>query len=69
MLLTGTGNDGHTGLFEMRGTIAVTFAQDEAPCAMFGMPRKARTGRKHLVSGLAPSRTCKWLKRLLTSIA
>jgi two-component system chemotaxis response regulator CheB len=41
VILTGMGNDGVTGLWEMRSAGAVTFAQDEASCAVFGMPREA----------------------------
>jgi two-component system chemotaxis response regulator CheB len=41
VILTGMGNDGSTGLLEMRNAGAVTFAQDEASCAVFGMPREA----------------------------
>ena len=41
VILTGMGNDGATGLLEMREAGAVTFAQDEASCAVFGMPREA----------------------------
>lgn len=41
VILTGMGNDGATGLLEMRNAGAMTFAQDEASCAVFGMPREA----------------------------
>jgi two-component system, chemotaxis family, protein-glutamate methylesterase/glutaminase len=41
VILTGMGNDGATGLLEMRTAGAVTFAQDEASSAVFGMPREA----------------------------
>ena len=41
VILTGMGNDGSTGLLEMRTAGAITFAQDEASCAVFGMPREA----------------------------
>ena len=41
VILTGMGSDGSTGLLEMRHAGAVTFAQDEASCAVFGMPREA----------------------------
>jgi two-component system chemotaxis response regulator CheB len=35
------GDDGATGLHEMRTAGAATIAQDEATCAVFGMPREA----------------------------
>jgi two-component system chemotaxis response regulator CheB len=41
VILTGMGNDGAAGLLEMRTAGAVTIAQDEASCAVFGMPREA----------------------------
>jgi len=40
-LLTGMGRDGAEGLLLMRGRGAVTFAQDEASCVVYGMPREA----------------------------
>jgi two-component system chemotaxis response regulator CheB len=40
-LLTGMGDDGAAGLLEMRQMGAVTIAQDEATCVVFGMPREA----------------------------
>ncbi|GAA0444528.1 chemotaxis-specific protein-glutamate methyltransferase CheB [Actinoplanes campanulatus] len=40
-LLTGMGRDGAAGLLRMRGRGAVTFAQDEGSCAVYGMPREA----------------------------
>ena len=40
-ILTGMGQDGADGLLEMRRQGARTFAQDEASCAVFGMPRAA----------------------------
>ncbi|MGX6606330.1 chemotaxis-specific protein-glutamate methyltransferase CheB [Micromonosporaceae bacterium Da 78-11] len=40
-LLTGMGRDGAEGLLQMRGRGAVTFAQDEASCVVYGMPREA----------------------------
>ena len=41
VLLTGMGDDGAVGLAEMRRRGARTIAQDEATCAVFGMPRAA----------------------------
>jgi two-component system chemotaxis response regulator CheB len=40
-LLTGMGRDGAHGLLRMRGQGAATFAQDEASCVVYGMPREA----------------------------
>jgi two-component system chemotaxis response regulator CheB len=40
-LLTGMGRDGADGLLAMRMRGAVTFAQDEATCVVYGMPREA----------------------------
>jgi two-component system chemotaxis response regulator CheB len=41
VLLTGMGDDGVDGLLAMRRGGACTLAQDEASCAVFGMPRAA----------------------------
>ena len=41
VLLTGMGKDGAQGLLAMKQAGAVTFAQDEASCVVFGMPREA----------------------------
>ncbi len=41
VILTGMGGDGARGLLEMRQAGAETFAQDEATCVVFGMPRVA----------------------------
>lgn len=40
-LLTGMGRDGADGLLRLRENGAVTFAQDEASCVVYGMPRAA----------------------------
>ena len=41
VLLTGMGRDGAAGLLEMRTRGALTFGQDEATCAVYGMPAAA----------------------------
>jgi two-component system, chemotaxis family, protein-glutamate methylesterase/glutaminase len=41
VILTGMGRDGAAGLLDMRRAGAHTFAQDEASCIVFGMPREA----------------------------
>ncbi len=41
VILTGMGRDGAAGLLEMKRAGARTFAQDEASCVVFGMPKEA----------------------------
>jgi two-component system, chemotaxis family, protein-glutamate methylesterase/glutaminase len=41
ILMTGMGDDGADGLLEMKQADALTIAQDEASCVIFGMPREA----------------------------
>ncbi|CAN5249249.1 chemotaxis-specific protein-glutamate methyltransferase CheB [soil metagenome] len=41
VLLTGMGRDGAAGLLAMRGRGALTLGQDEATCAVYGMPAAA----------------------------
>jgi two-component system chemotaxis response regulator CheB len=41
VILTGMGDDGADGLGELREAGAVTLAQDEASCVVFGMPKEA----------------------------
>jgi two-component system chemotaxis response regulator CheB len=41
ILMTGMGDDGASGLLEMRNAGAATIAQDEATCVVFGMPKEA----------------------------
>lgn len=40
-ILTGMGADGAAGLLELRKAGAITLAQDEASCVVYGMPREA----------------------------
>ena len=41
VILTGMGKDGAEGMLEMKNAGAHNFAQDEATCVVFGMPREA----------------------------
>ncbi len=41
VILTGMGKDGAAGMVEMKNAGAYNFAQDEATCVVFGMPREA----------------------------
>ena len=41
VIMTGMGDDGAVGLLEMRDAGALTIAQNEATCTVFGMPREA----------------------------
>jgi two-component system chemotaxis response regulator CheB len=41
VILTGMGDDGACGMMEMKQAGAVTIAQDEASCVVFGMPKEA----------------------------
>jgi two-component system chemotaxis response regulator CheB len=53
VLLTGMGNDGAKGMKQLREKGAFTIAQDEASCAIFGMPREAiKLGGVDQVAGL-----------------
>lgn len=40
-ILTGMGDDGARGLKAMRDAGAITYAQDEASCIVYGMPKEA----------------------------
>ena len=39
--MTGMGDDGARGMFEMKEAGAYNFAQDEESCVVFGMPKEA----------------------------
>jgi two-component system, chemotaxis family, protein-glutamate methylesterase/glutaminase len=41
VIMTGMGNDGAQGLLEMHNRGALTIAQDESSCVVFGMPKEA----------------------------
>jgi two-component system chemotaxis response regulator CheB len=41
VIMTGMGDDGAKGMLEMKEAGAVTIAQDEASCVVFGMPKEA----------------------------
>jgi len=53
VILTGMGKDGAAGMLEMRQAGAYNFAQNEATCVVFGMPREAiAVGATHEVGAL-----------------
>jgi two-component system chemotaxis response regulator CheB len=53
VILTGMGKDGAIGMLEMKNAGAHNFAQDEATCVVFGMPREAiAIGATHDVAPL-----------------
>jgi two-component system chemotaxis response regulator CheB len=53
VILTGMGKDGAMGMLEMKNAGAYNFAQDEATCVVFGMPREAiAVGGTHEVGAL-----------------
>jgi two-component system, chemotaxis family, protein-glutamate methylesterase/glutaminase len=63
LIMTGMGDDGVRGLKEMRTAGAITAAQDEASCVVFGMPREAiRQGSAEHVVTLDD--TPDWLLRM-----
>jgi two-component system, chemotaxis family, protein-glutamate methylesterase/glutaminase len=50
VILTGMGDDGARGMLEMKQAGAITIAQDEATCVVFGMPKEAiKLGAIHKV--------------------
>lgn len=53
VILTGMGKDGAAGMLTMKNAGAYNFAQDEATCVVFGMPREAiAVGAAHEVGPL-----------------
>ena len=53
VLMTGMGKDGAKGLLHMKKSGAITIAQDEASCVVFGMPKEAiRMGATDFVTPL-----------------
>lgn len=53
VILTGMGKDGAAGMLTMKNSGAYNFAQDEASCVVFGMPREAiAIGAAHEVGAL-----------------
>lgn len=53
VILTGMGKDGAAGMLEMKNAGAYNFAQDEASCVVFGMPKEAiAAGGTHEVAPL-----------------
>lgn len=62
ILLTGMGRDGASGLYALRQSGSPTLAQDEASCAVYGMPAAAvRMGAAERV--LSPTQIGAWLQR------
>jgi two-component system, chemotaxis family, protein-glutamate methylesterase/glutaminase len=53
VIMTGMGKDGAAGMLQMKEAGAYNFAQDEASCVVFGMPREAiAVGATHEVGPL-----------------
>lgn len=50
--MTGMGDDGARGMKEMHDAGALTIAQDEASCVVYGMPKEAvrHGGVRHVLS-------------------
>jgi two-component system chemotaxis response regulator CheB len=72
VLLTGMGADGADGMTALFRTGATTIAQDEASCAVFGMPREAiLRGAAQRVLALAniPNALMLWSARSVRAIA
>ncbi len=54
VILTGMGKDGAAGMLKMREAGSINFAQDEASCVVYGMPREAvAVGAVHEIAPIA----------------
>jgi two-component system chemotaxis response regulator CheB len=54
VILTGMGKDGALAMLEMKNAGSYNFAQDEASCVVFGMPKEAiEVGAVHEVAPLS----------------
>jgi two-component system chemotaxis response regulator CheB len=62
VLLSGMGSDGAEAMAELRSATILTVAQDEASCAVFGMPRAA-IERRAAAFALAPPQIGRLLAR------
>lgn len=62
VLLSGMGSDGAVAMAQLRAANVLTVAQDEASCAVFGMPRAAIEGRAAALA-LAPPQIGRLLAR------
>ena len=66
IIMTGMGDDGAAGLREIRNTGAMTLAQDESSCVVFGMPREAiKLGAAEKIIKLSniPSAIMEWNRK------
>lgn len=64
VIMTGMGDDGANGMLEMKQAGAVTIAQDEATCVVFGMPNEAI--KRNAVDRVLPLQS---IARAITSYA
>ena len=67
IIMTGMGKDGALGMLEMKQAGAFNFAQDEASCTIYGMPKEAiAVGAVHEIAPLdeLPSRVLNHLSSL-----